>query len=433
MIHLLHLVIGTALAFAAFSIDKKSEAIKAKILATRIGWLLVFITATASIIQHSNYPAGTEPIGYYLLINGNIPWLELFLSLSVLIAVSFSSIKDHTTLTFKAILYFAALVNISFSINHWIAPALGCALATIYAVAFYQRIGKSQTAIFSIYQLSGLAILLLGVFLFEATEFQQFGMGLIVLAMAIRQGLFPFSSAHIHFLNNAPFGFGFLYGCLHLGLLGFLTTRSIDWSHTGLTLLAASACITCLVAALIGLNQKDGKRSVNYLILSQSGFMTFAWAINHGQLTSDLLMMWYSTAIALIGFAGILHCLAARRGTLSLASPNGNYAHTPKMATFSLLMGLASVGFPLTLGFSAVEEIFLHSFANSPWLTTIVVLAVSINSINVMRLFFMLFTGRRKNLYEPDLTSHENWAATLNILVLFAGALVPYSLIATLN
>lgn len=433
MILLLHLVMGVAMAIGAFSIHKKAPTIKAKKITTRIGWLLVFIAATTSIVQCIKYPTGVEPIGDFLLVNGNIPWLELFLSLGLLIAVSFASIKDHTTTTFKAILSFTALVNISFSINHWIAPVLGCALATVYASAFYRRAEKSQSTIFSIYQLGGLGIFSLGLFLLECTEFQQSGMGLIALAIAIRQGLFPFSSAQIQFLNNAPFGFGFLYSSLHLGILGFLATRSIDWNDTGLTIIAASACITSLGAALLGLNQKDGKLSVSYLMLSQSGFMTFAWAINQGQLSSDLLIMWYSTAIATLGFAGILHSLAARRGNLSLTSANGNYAHTPKMASYSLLMGLASAGFPLTLGFSAIEEIFLRSFATAPWLTTIVALAVSINSINVMRLFFMLFTGRRKNLYEPDLTSQENWAAALNTLVLFAGALVPYSLIATLN
>jgi hypothetical protein len=433
MFHLLHIFLGISLGFGAIYINRLVSAQAAKKFCVHFSFALVIFTTLASLLFHGAQPLNLAVGNYTFTTLNRLPWIELFLGISLLIAVSFASIKHHSVSTFKAIVILMALMQLMFASNLWPIILLASSASAIYAIIFLRSISTQHANIFSLYQLLAISCLITGLCLIKLTNWAQLGMALVCLSVALRQGLFPFQSAHIYFLEKIPFGFGFLNSILHLGIIGFLATEALAWSDSMLKLVALCAGITSLCAAALSLNQKDGKKSLSYLLLSQSGLMTFAWATNHGQLSTNLLIMWYSTAIATLGFTGLLHSLEARRGHLSLITGSGNFAHTPKLASYSLMLGLASVGFPLTLGFEAIEDIFLHSFSTAPWLTMLCVLSVSINSINVLRLFFMLFTGRRKNTHEPDLTANENFTAALNTMIVFAGALIPYPLIATLG
>ncbi|PUA30623.1 MAG: hypothetical protein B0W54_09170 [Cellvibrio sp. 79] len=66
------------------------------------------------------------------------------------------------------------------------------------------------------------------------------------------------------------------------------------------------------------------------------------------------------------------------------------------------------------------------SFASFPLLSILCVVSLAINSINVVRIFFLLFTGRCQNIYEPDLTAGENLAAIFSIAVLFMGSMISF-------
>lgn len=433
MFHLLHIFLAFLLVLGALYINRRPSAQAAKKCSLLLSWALVIATGLISLLFYKEQAPDFVAGDYRFTVLNHLPWIELFLGVALLVAVSFAAVKSHSASTFKAIVILMALIQLMFASNLWPIIVLVSSASVIYAIVFFRAIATQQTNIFSLYQLLAISCLIAGLCLIKLTSWAQPGIALVCLSVALRQGLFPFQSAHLYFLEKVPFGFGFLYGILHLGIISLLATETLALNSPILTLIALSAGITSLGAAALSLNQKDGKKSLSYLLLSQSGLMTFAWATNHGQLSTDLLIMWYSTAIATLGFTGLLHSLEARRGHLSLIAGSGNFAHTPRLASYSLLLGLASVGFPLTLGFEAIEDIFLHSFSAAPWLTMLCVLAVSINSINVLRLFFMLFTGRRKNTHEPDLTTHENLAAVFNLVIVIVGALIPYHLIAVVG
>ena len=59
--------------------------------------------------------------------------------------------------------------------------------------------------------------------------------------------------------------------------------------------------------------------------------------------------------LSLGGFGLTLRALEARFGRLSLTDFHGLYEHSPTLAVCFLLTGLASVGFPGTLGFISTE------------------------------------------------------------------------------
>ncbi len=429
MFYVSHILFGSALLLAVLYLQKLKDVSATKQFSIRFSWSLLFIAAIITLLNQ--FGLSTIKIGQgNITLSGPLPFLELFLCLVLIVSLSFASLKSHSHKAFMAIFSLMALTHFLFATQVFVVKLVVSIGGTLVTLWCFQASAKQDAKIFSLYQYSGLALLIAGLSLIKWAGLTQFGTGLVFLSIAVRQGLFPFSSAYTHFLDKAPFGLGFLFAFLHLGALGFWISE-LDMSHTGLIYaLAIGGSITSVVAALMGLIQVKGRRSLSYLILSQSAFMIFAWVSTKASISSDLLMSWYSLSIATLGFSAMLHSVEARRGHLNLNSGSGNYAHTPKMAVACLLLGFASLGFPLTLGFSALEGVLQQGFASFPILSVVCALALAINSINVLRIFFFLFTGRRKNTYEPDLTSSENLAATFSMAVLFIGALAPYPIIA---
>src|SRR5207245_149416 len=71
--------------------------------------------------------------------------------------------------------------------------------------------------------------------------------------------------------------------------------------------------------------------------------------------TIEELCVWFSVLLSLGGFGLTLRALEARHGRLSLTSYYGLYEQSPTLAVCFLLTGLASVGFPGTVGFVSTE------------------------------------------------------------------------------
>ena len=90
--------------------------------------------------------------------------------------------------------------------------------------------------------------------------------------------------------------------------------------------------------------------------------------------------------------------LEARFGRLSLSDYHGLYEHTPTLAVCFLLTGLASVGFPGTLGFISTELLVDSAVEASPYVGIVVIAAGALNGIAVMRAYFLLFTGAAPRL-----------------------------------
>jgi NADH:ubiquinone oxidoreductase subunit 4 (subunit M) len=95
------------------------------------------------------------------------------------------------------------------------------------------------------------------------------------------------------------------------------------------------------------------------------------------------------------------------------------------MAAGFLMMGLASVGFPMTLGFIAEDLLVQGAVMDQPIFAFILIAATALNGMNVMRCFFKLFSGRRVHTGEPDLTKRESRALSVVLLLLLLGGLAP--------
>jgi len=127
-----------------------------------------------------------------------------------------------------------------------------------------------------------------------------------------------------------------------------------------------------------------------------------------------------------------LSALEARRGALSLRAPAGGFDKMPLLAASFLLLGLASVGFPGTLGFVGSEALVEGAVEQSPWVGVAVILATACNGITVMRAYLLLFCGARAAGGEAQRLRPRERAAFLGLVaLLLAGGLFPGPLLAS--
>jgi len=144
------------------------------------------------------------------------------------------------------------------------------------------------------------------------------------------------------------------------------------------------------------------------------------------------LCLWFSVMLSMGGFGLTVRALEARFGRLSLSDFHGLYEHSPMLAVFFLLTGLASVGFPGTLGFISTELLVDSAVEASPYVGIIVIAAGALNGIAVLRAYFLLFTGARHvSTVSLGITLRERAAVLSLSALILGGGLFPQPGVAT--
>src|SRR6185312_9070901 len=142
--------------------------------------------------------------------------------------------------------------------------------------------------------------------------------------------------------------------------------------------------------------------------------------------------LWFSVILSLGGIGLTLRALEARFGRLSLTDFHGLYEHSPTLAVCFLLTGLASVGFPFTLGFISAELLVDSAVEASPYVGIAVVTASALNGIAVVRAYFLLFTGARHvSTVSLEIGARERIAILTLAALILGGGIYPQPGIAT--
>jgi NADH-quinone oxidoreductase subunit M len=172
--------------------------------------------------------------------------------------------------------------------------------------------------------------------------------------------------------------------------------------------------------------QREARRLFAFLFLSHGSLVLVGLGLDSPLSLTGSLRIWSSVILSLGGFGLTLRALEARVGLLPLTRYLGLYEHAPVLAVCFLLTGLASVGFPGTLGFVGGEMLVNGAVEASPWVGLAVLVAGALNGIAVVRAYFLLFTGARHGSTFPlAATTRERFAVlTLAGLILGLG-LVP--------
>ncbi len=221
----------------------------------------------------------------------------------------------------------------------------------------------------------------------------NWGMLLVLGALCVRCGIFPFHGWIAGLFEHATFGLAILFFTPMIGIYGvvrLIVPLAPDWMMWELGLMAL---MTAIYASGMSLVQNDVRRFYCYLFLAHSSLILVGIGTLTSIGTTGALCIWPSVSLAMTGLGLTLRALEARRGRLFMRDYQGLYEHTPNLAMCFGLTGLAAVGFPGTFGFVGMEILMDGVVAANPLMGVAVVIIGALNGIAIVRAFFQLFTG----------------------------------------
>lgn len=359
----------------------------------------------------------------------------LVTGLVAVLALGLAPLATHDRTTFARMMLLFGFAEAFLASKHPLALSVLWAASSAVTWLCLRRhcLGRGWYRVFGLYQgvsgvlfVTGAAFLWMGI----ATEVS---VPLLLLAIAIRVGVVPFHSWFPRFVGKAPMGLVVAFAGPQLGVYAQLELLGEHGLGSFSSVVAGFGAMTAVVTALLGVVQENARRALAYLILSQTGLIAFGLESESVEGLVGALLNWQVLAVATSGFAMALAALEARRGPAQLSTPHGSFAQTPRLATAFLVLGFASVGFPLTLGFVAEDLLVQGTVDQFPMYGLSLVVATAINGITILRAFFYLFMGARTSLGEPDLCRREALILGLTIFLLLGAGLLPHPLVAFEN
>lgn len=221
------------------------------------------------------------------------------------------------------------------------------------------------------------------------------GEWLVIVAVLIRKGIFPFHAWIPEAFDGGRLGPVVLFSAPQLGTYVAATLVVPRASPTMLREVAVLSLVTALYGAALAVFQRDARRAAGYLFVSQSALVLAGIDCTTSEALAGALVLWLSSALAFTGMARTILALEARRGRLDLRVHHGGFDQMPLLASSFLVLGLACTGFPGTLGFVGQEMLIdgaVRSFSAAGFLT---VGAAALTGLAVLRMYFSLFCGRR--------------------------------------
>ncbi|AWS44651.1 proton-conducting transporter membrane subunit [Streptosporangium sp. 'caverna'] len=343
-----------------------------------------------------------------------------------LLVVAMSPLASHPPPTLAGILRLLAISCGFLAVRHGGSAAVLWSLSAWLVWAELRRRDGDDglDRLFAVYHVPSVLLFCAGTVL-TATGSREAGTVLVVLGIVIRFAVVPVHGWYPRFVERAPMGVVVVFCAAPFGMLTQLELLSTRLPASFAHEVALLGGLTAVVAAVFAVVQNRARRALAFLMMSQTGLITFGLGGDSPLTVSGAVLTWQASALALSGFAMALAALEARRGTLSLATPGGNFSRTPRLAVAFLLCGLAVAGFPLSLGFAGVHLLVHGSVVGFPLLWLALIGAVAVNGMTVMRCFLTLFAGSRSHSGERDLAPLEAYALTIVIGTLLIGAALP--------
>jgi NADH-quinone oxidoreductase subunit M len=181
--------------------------------------------------------------------------------------------------------------------------------------------------------------------------------------------------------------------------------------------IAIVSLITSVYAAGMALVETDARRFFCYLLLSHSSLVLVGFELVTPIGLTGALCVWLSVGVSLGGFGLTLRSVESRMGRISLAKFHGLHEHTPILAGMFLLTGLASIGFPGTVGFVGIELLIEGAVGVYPLVGMAVVAAAALNGIAILHAYFRIFTGTR---FSASISFRSKLSERIAVLILTA-------------
>ncbi len=402
-------------------IDRRDQARLHKLVATSLS-----LIASCFAWQEFKCRGNSMPrLGWDFLIIDELssplfPLASLLFVLFVLATVRTKLIQ----VSYSRRLFSEAIVLATFaSKNHWQLVALLLLGSLPPFLEYRQRSKRVGTYVFHMALFGGLLVSgSIGLSLSDAQSTLRFvPIGLLLAAILIRHGVFPLHCWVTDLVENVTFGTAILfltpmvsaYAAMRL-ILPSAPIWELQW-------FALLSLITAVYAAGMAMVQADTRRYFCYLFLSNSSLVWVGLATMTPIGLTGGLAIWLAAILSLSGIGMTLRAIESRMGRLSLRDYHGLYEHMPLLAVFFLLAGLASAGFPGTIGFVAIDLLFDGVNQIYRYVGAAVVLATALNGISVLKIYFRLFTGKR---HVASISLAPRWSERVAIIMLAAMMLI---------
>jgi NADH-quinone oxidoreductase subunit M len=245
-------------------------------------------------------------------------------------------------------------------------------------------------------------------------------------AVLIRCGAVPTHCWLTDWFEHASFGNALLFATPLTGVyVAFRLVLPVapDAALQGIGLVSLA---TALYAAGLAIVQTQVRRFFAYLFLSHASLVLVGLELHTSVSLAGGLCLWFAVTLSLSGFGLTLRALEARYGRLSLEDFHGLYEHSPMLAVCFLVTGLASVGFPGTLGFVSAELLVEGAVQANLFTGVAVIVVAALNGIAVVRAYFLLFTGARHfSSVSLGITAREQFVLLTLTALILGGGLVP--------
>ena len=249
------------------------------------------------------------------------------------------------------------------------------------------------------------------------------GLALLWLGILIRMGFFPFHFWVTDLFDSTTFGTALLMSTPLIGAyaaIRLLFPLSTDWMLNATMTWGVLSAVYFSGMALV---QLDTRRFFCFIFLSQAALVMVGASLATPMGLTSSLCMWTTVALAMTGLGLTLRSLESRLGRISLNRYFGMYEHTPTLAILFLITGLASVGFPGTIGFVSFELLIDGTVQTYPVMSAFIVLVATLNGIAILKVYFRLFTGVKHHttINLRSRIAERISTVTLATLILFVG------------
>jgi NADH-quinone oxidoreductase subunit M len=252
------------------------------------------------------------------------------------------------------------------------------------------------------------------------------GTVLLMIGILVRCGVVPAHCWITDWFEHASFGNGLLFVIPLTGVYAAIRLVLPIAPTWVLQSIGVVSLITAVYAAGMATVQRDARRFFAYLFLSHASLVLVGLELHTEISLTAALCVWFSVIVSLGGFGLTLRGVEARYGRLSLSQYYGLYESSPTLAVCFLLTGLASVGFPGTVGFVATELLVDGAVQVNILVGLAVIVAGALNGIAVVRAYFLLFTGaRHASTVSLGIGRRERIALLTLAAVILGGGLIP--------
>lgn len=264
---------------------------------------------------------------------------------------------------------------------------------------------------------------------------------LIFMGLAFKAPVFPFHTWLPDALVQGPIGMSVVLAGVKLGTYGFLRFSfpllpEASTNATVVVIVMGLALAAIVWGAIIAIMQPDFRRLLVFSSISHLGFVVLGlFALNFQGLQGSLLQMinlGFTTA-GLFFLAGFLY---DRLGNTLLENCGGIASKMPLLATFFLIIGMASIGLPGTNGFIGEFLILLGAF-QAHWVYGV----VAVSGVIFAAAYFLWYyeraifgpIGERVPQVLKDLTRRESFIAVSLCVMIFWIGLYPSPFLRMVN